>query len=110
MSYPSPLSPTELLIALHNIDSTKCDMKSIMKATSMCFMERGVYTQEVLAVVMQQLMDQNPLPTLLMRTVLQSLSLYPRLSGFVMNILQRLIVKQVLVIIEVGSGNLNHLC
>jgi len=95
VGYTSPLSPTELLIALHNIDSTKCDMKTIMKATSMCFMEKGVYTQEVLAVVMQQLMDQNPLPTLLMRTVLQSLSLYPRLSGFVMNILQRLIVKQV---------------
>lgn len=95
-TYPSPLSPTELLIALHNIDSTQCDMKTIMKATSICFMERTVYTQEVLAVVMQQLMDQNPLPTLLMRTVLQSLSLYPRLSGFVMNILQRLIVKQVL--------------
>lgn len=94
-TYPSPLSPTELLIALHNIDSTQCDMKTIMKATSICFMERTVYTQEVLAVVMQQLMDQNPLPTLLMRTVLQSLSLYPRLSGFVMNILQRLIVKQV---------------
>ncbi|XP_046643772.1 symplekin-like [Daphnia pulicaria] len=94
-TYPSPLSPTELLIALHNIDSAQCDMKTIMKATSICFMERGVYTQEVLAVVMQQLMDQNPLPTLLMRTVLQSLSLYPRLSGFVMNILQRLIVKQV---------------
>lgn len=67
-----------------------------MKATSMCFMERSVYTQEVLAVVMQQLMDQNQLPTLLMRTVLQSLSLYPKLSGFVMNILQRLIVKQVI--------------
>ena len=71
-------------------------MKTIMKATSMCFMERSVYTQEVLAVVMQQLMDQNQLPTLLMRTVLQSLSLYPKLSGFVMNILQRLIVKQVI--------------
>jgi len=93
--YPSPLSPTELLIALHNIDGAKCDMKTIMKATSLCFMERSVYTQEVLAVVMQQLMDQNPLPTLFMRTVLQSLTLYPRLSGFVMNILQRLIVKQV---------------
>ena len=40
-------------------------------------------------------MDMTPLPTLLMRTVIQSLSLYPRLSGFVMNILQRLILKQV---------------
>lgn len=45
---------------------------------------------------MQMLIEQNPLPTLLMRTVIQTLSNYPRLITFVMNnILQRLIVKQV---------------
>lgn len=44
---------------------------------------------------MQNLMEITPLPTLLMRTVIQSLALYPRLIGFVMNILQRLISKQV---------------
>lgn len=54
-----------------------------------------IFTQEVLAVVLQQLMDQPTLPTLLMRTVIQALGSYPRLSGFVMNILQRLILKQV---------------
>ncbi|XP_078517033.1 symplekin [Lissotriton helveticus] len=91
----SPLNPGELLIALHNIDSTKCDMKSIIKATNLCFAERNVYTSEVLAVVMQQLMEQNQLPMLLMRTVIQSLTMYPRLGGFVMNILSRLIMKQV---------------
>ncbi|XP_036381586.1 symplekin [Megalops cyprinoides] len=91
----SPLTPGELLIALHNIDSTKCDMKSIIKATNLCFGEKNVYTSEVLAVVMQQLMEQNPLPMLLMRTVIQSLTMYPRLGGFVMNILSRLIIKQV---------------
>lgn len=91
----SPLTPGELLIALHNIDSTKCDMKSIIKATNLCFGEKNVYTSEVLAVVMQQLMEQSPLPILLMRTVIQSLTMYPRLGGFVMNILSRLIVKQV---------------
>ncbi|XP_029936915.1 symplekin [Myripristis murdjan] len=91
----SPLTPGELLIALHNIDSTKCDMKSIIKATNLCFAEKNVYTSEVLAVVMQQLMEQSPLPMLLMRTVIQSLTMYPRLGGFVMNILSRLIVKQV---------------
>ncbi|XP_046384169.1 symplekin [Ischnura elegans] len=91
----SPLTPAELLVALHNIDPSKADMKTIIKATSQCFAEKQVYTQEVLAVVMQQLMEQSPLPTLLMRTVIQSLSLYPRLIGFVMNILQRLILKQV---------------
>ncbi|KAL7838505.1 hypothetical protein AOLI_G00269090 [Acnodon oligacanthus] len=91
----SPLTPGELLIALHNIDSTKCDMKSIIKATNLCFGEKNVYTSEVLAVVMQQLMDQNSLPMLFMRTVIQSLTMYPRLGGFVMNILTRLIPKQV---------------
>lgn len=94
-TFTSPLTPAELLVALHNIDPSKCDMKTIIKATSMCFAEKNIYTQEVLAVVMQQLMEHSPLPTLLMRTVIQSLSLYPRLIGFVMNILQRLILKQV---------------
>lgn len=94
-AYPSPLSPTELLIALHNIDPSKCELISIIKATSLCFSEKSVFTQEVLAVVIQQLLEQNPLPTLLMRTVLQALSIYPKLLPFVMNIMQRLIVKQV---------------
>lgn len=94
-AYNSPLSPVELLIALHNIDPTKCDMKTIIKATNLCFSEKNVYTQEVLAVVMKTLMEQTPIPTLFMRTVLQSLSMHPRLIGFVLNILQRLITKQV---------------
>ncbi|KAJ8979540.1 hypothetical protein NQ317_017688 [Molorchus minor] len=91
----SPITPIELLVSLHLIDTNKADLKTVMKATSMCLQEKHVYTQEVLAVVMQQLMDQTPLPTLLMRTVIQALSSYPRLSGFVMNILQRLISKKV---------------
>ena len=64
-------------------------------AISLCFAEKHIYTAEVLAVVIQLLMEQNPIPTLLMRTVIQSLFLYSRLIGFVMNILQRLILKQV---------------
>ncbi|XP_063997290.1 symplekin, partial [Pogoniulus pusillus] len=91
----SPLSPGELLVALHNIDSSKCDMKSIIKATNLCLAERRLYSSEVLAVVLQQLAEQCPLPTLLMRTVIQALAMYPRLGTFVMNILARLIMKQV---------------
>ena len=94
-NFQSPLTPSELLIALHNIDPSKCDMKTIIKATGLCFTEKHVYTSEVLAVAIQLLMEQNPLPTLLMRTVIQSVSLYPQLIGFVMNVLQRLILKQV---------------
>jgi len=90
----SPLTPSELLIALHGIES-KSDMKAVMKAINLCFGEKKIYTQEVLAVVLQQLMDQSPLPTLFMRTVILSLGLCPRLVGFVMNILAKLINKQV---------------
>ncbi|XP_043676628.1 symplekin [Vespula pensylvanica] len=93
--HTSPITPAELLIALHNIDPSKAELKTVIKATSLCFAENQVYTQETVAVVIQHLMEMTPLPTLLMRTVIQSLALYPRLSGFVMNILQRLILKQV---------------
>lgn len=61
----------------------------------MCLAEKEIYTHEVLGIVMQQLVEMAPLPTLLMRTVIQSHTLYPRLSGFIINLLHRLIVKQV---------------
>lgn len=90
-----PLTPSELMVALHTQDPVKVELKFAVKATSMCLAEKEVYTQDVLAIVLQQLVDITPLPMLLMRTILQSLTLYPRLSGFVSNLLQRLIPKQV---------------
>ena len=68
----------------------------LVLATTMCFQEKSLFTQEVLAVVIQQMMDVTPLPTLFMRTVIQSLATYPKLMGFILNILQRLISKQVI--------------
>ncbi|XP_017776938.1 PREDICTED: symplekin [Nicrophorus vespilloides] len=91
----SAITPTELLVALHILSTDQVDIKTKMKAITMCLNDKQVFTQEILAVVLQQLMEQTPLPTLLMRTVIQALGLFPRLSGFVMNILQRLILKQV---------------
>ena len=98
-----PLSPSELLVSLHTIEA-KSDVKAIMKAINICFGEKEIYTQEVLAVVIQQLMDVVPLPTLFMRTVIQSLGMCPRLVGFVMNILNKLIVKQVWIYPKVWQG------
>ncbi|XP_035795243.1 symplekin-like [Anopheles albimanus] len=90
-----PLTPAELLVALHTIETSKVELKFIVKATSLCLAEKDVYTHDVLGSVMQQLVEMTPLPTLLMRTVIQSLTLHPRLFGFVTNLLQRLILKQV---------------
>lgn len=108
------MTPVELLVSLHTIDLTQIDLKFVVKASSLCLSESEVYTHEVLAVVLQvllhfvknlrkqltlnyfqQLSEIWPLPTLFMRTVIQSLSLHPRLSGFVINMLQRLVLKQV---------------
>jgi symplekin len=83
------------MVALHNIEPAKCDVKTIIKATSLCFNEMEVYTAEVLAVVINQLLEQTPIPTLLMRTVIQTLALHSKLSGFIMNTLTRLVQKQV---------------
>uniref|UniRef100_H3BA19 Symplekin scaffold protein n=1 Tax=Latimeria chalumnae TaxID=7897 RepID=H3BA19_LATCH len=89
-------SPPLGLASMHTVDSPSPPPPPWRgSATNLCFAEKNVYTSEVLAVVMQQLMELSPLPMLLMRTVIQSLTMYPRLGGFVMNILSRLIMKQV---------------
>lgn len=93
-----PMSATELLVTLHTLDTTKIELKFVIQATTICFTDKDLrlcYTQDIIAIVLQQLTDITPLPTLLMRTILQSLTLYPRLSGFVSTLLLRLIPKQV---------------
>lgn len=90
-----PLTATELLVALHTVDTNKVELKFVVKATSLCLAEKDCYTQDVLAIVLQQLVEISPIPTLLMRTVIQSLTLYPRLAGYVTNLLHRLVPKQV---------------
>ncbi|XP_021704446.1 symplekin [Aedes aegypti] len=90
-----PITPAELLVALHTMDTSKVELKWVVKATSLCLAEKETYTHDVLGSVILQLVEITPLPTLLMRTVIQSLTLHPRLAGFVTNLLQRLIMKQV---------------
>ena len=75
----------------------------------MCFTERGIYTQEVLSSVMKQLIEQPVLPTLFMRTVIQALAVFPKLMVFVLNIMQRLITKQVNVMGDTGKTYLGKM-
>jgi len=93
--HKSPISPADLLSALHQIDPEVCDLKTIIAATNICFAEKAVFTQETLATCMQQLIDLTPIPTLYMRTVIQSVTMYPKLTGFVLIMMQRLIGKAI---------------
>jgi len=87
-------TPDELLIALHNLADPEL-VRSVVQATNLCFKEKSVYTQEVLITVLFKLLDQTNIPILFMRTVLQSLSMYPSMIQIVINILSKLIGKQV---------------
>ena len=91
----SPLTAADLLVALHDIDLEKNQMKTVINATGYCFAQPNVFTHEVLALVLQQLVERDPLPILIMRTVMQSLSMFPTLLGYVITILNRLIQKKV---------------
>lgn len=91
------LTPAEVLVAIHAIDPEKdgIPLKKVTDACSACFEQRTVFTQQVLAKVLNQLVEQTPLPLLFMRTVIQAIGAFPTLVDFVMEILSRLVSKQI---------------
>ncbi|KAJ4967464.1 hypothetical protein NE237_019313 [Protea cynaroides] len=91
------LTPAEVLVAIHDINPDKdgIALKKIMDACSACFEQRTVFTQQVLAKALNMLVDQSPLPLLFMRTVIQAIDAFPTLVDFVMEILSKLVSKQI---------------
>ncbi|XP_024312519.1 symplekin isoform X2 [Brachypodium distachyon] len=91
------LDPSEILIAIHVIDPEKegIPLKKVMDACAACFEQRTIFTQQVLAKALNQLVEQIPLPLLFMRTVMQAIGAFPALVDFVMEIMSRLVSKQI---------------
>ncbi|XP_040998005.1 symplekin-like [Juglans microcarpa x Juglans regia] len=91
------LTPAEVLVAIHHIAPEKdgLPLKKITDACSACFEQRTVFTQQVLAKALSQMVDQTPLPLLFMRTVIQAIDAFPTLVDFVMEILSKLVTRQV---------------
>ncbi|GFP92170.1 symplekin [Phtheirospermum japonicum] len=80
------------------IDKFQVALSRILQVTdacNACFEQRQIYTQQVLAKVLNQLVEQIPLPLLFMRTVLQAIGAFPSLVEFIMEILSRLVSKQI---------------
>ncbi|XP_049875001.1 symplekin [Pectinophora gossypiella] len=90
-----PVSPTELLVALHLIDPAKAELKYIIKATALCFAEKNIFTQDVVSAALQRLSAEPEIPVLLMRSVLQALTLYPTCAPLAINILELLVEREV---------------
>ncbi|PPQ68582.1 hypothetical protein CVT25_005425 [Psilocybe cyanescens] len=91
------LTPAELMVLLHESEKEHgLKRKSAIEAIGICFSMTDVFRSEVLAVVMQQIMDEPVLPVLFMRTVIQAVTTYKSLVGFVSTTLfSRLITKKI---------------
>ncbi|KAI3677522.1 hypothetical protein L6452_36786 [Arctium lappa] len=91
------LTPAEVLIGIHGIDPEKdgIPLKKVTDACNACFQQRQIFSQQVLAKVLNQLVEQIPLPMLFMRTVIQTIGAFPSLVDFIMEILSRLVSKQI---------------
>ncbi|CAN4092268.1 unnamed protein product [Withania somnifera] len=91
------LTPAEVLVAIHDInpDRDGLPLKKITDACSACFEQRTVFTEQVLAKALRQMVDQTPLPLLFMRTVIQAIDAFPSLVDCVMEILSKLVIRQV---------------
>ena len=49
---------------------------------------QSAYGIDELSIVLKNLIESNPVPVLFMRTLIQSLLVYPRLTNFAMEILE----------------------
>lgn len=98
-AHAAPLTPAELLVALHTMalpaakEGAPNPLKQAADAILLCLDMRALFKQEVLAVVVQQLVDVAPIPRFLMFTVIQTAQRFPTLvsSGFVPSILAHLV-------------------
>ncbi|CAI9116080.1 OLC1v1017137C5 [Oldenlandia corymbosa var. corymbosa] len=91
------LTPAEVMVAIHDInpDRDHLPLKKITDACSVCFEQRTVFTQQVMARALRQMVDRTPLPLLFMRTVIQTTDAFPALVDFVMELLSKLVSRQV---------------
>ncbi|RDX88032.1 Symplekin, partial [Mucuna pruriens] len=90
-----PIFPRLVDLPLEKFQRALAHILQITDACSACFEQRTVFTQQVLAKALNQMVDQTPLPLLFMRTVIQAIDAFPALVDFVMEILSKLVVKQV---------------
>jgi len=89
------LTPAELMVLLHDAEK-EIGLKGAIEAISICFSMTDVFRSEILAIVMQQIMDEPVLPVLFLRTVIQAVTTYKSLVGFVSTtLLSRLITKKI---------------
>ena len=94
---PPVIAGHEVLVALHEIDAKRdgVSTKAVVDAIGSVFTHRERLSQDGLALALQKICEMPVLPVFTFRTILQAVNAQPKLSGFVTNLLQRLVAKKV---------------
>ena len=94
---PPVIAGHEVLVALHEIDAKRdgVSTKAVLDAVGAVFAQREKLSQDGLALALQKICEMPVLPVFTFRTILQAVNAQPKLSGFVTNLLQRLVAKKV---------------
>jgi hypothetical protein len=74
------MAPGQFLSEAHKLTDDKAPIKQAMAVVDSCFELNHIYSQDVMANSLQRMCDLNPIPLLLLRTVLKTLHTYPSLS------------------------------
>ncbi|CAG8598109.1 11411_t:CDS:10 [Paraglomus brasilianum] len=90
----APLTPQELLVALHQMEDS-VELKKSREAIRICFSMTNIFTEKTIAGSLQQMADQTSMPTLFMYTVIQAVAKYPNLAKYVNNILPLQMTKKI---------------
>lgn len=79
-----------LFVRLHMLEPVVGTRRTIA-ALQLCFSSVSVFGPEVLAAALQAMLEHQPMPSLFMRSVLQSATLHVSLRGFIVGLLARLV-------------------
>lgn len=85
--------PSELMYELHVIDGVPED--AVKQALEQCFARTAVFKQEILATVLQRMVEMSPLPKLFLWTVIETVTHHQKLKSFIsQSILRRLVERE----------------
>lgn len=97
------MGPTDLFVLLHRMESA-VPLKRCVDVIQVCFVMPTVFKPDIIATGLQQLIDQPELPTMLMRTMLQSASHHKGLSSFLVGLLSRLLNREIWTLPKLWDG------
>lgn len=81
------------MLQFHLLEKDDIPIKTIVDILQICFDEKDIFKQDVLAIVLKKLLEQKNLPSHFMRSVMMTVSRYKALTDFVMDILSQVLGK-----------------